>query len=143
MGTIESEDSTVGPKDVFLDSLARCDRHDLLERFYERFLASSPEVRQRFRNTDLTRQRRMLRRSLELMASATSGDPAGLRELSERAETHSRARLNIRPELYELWLDALIETARQSDPEWSPAIEQAWRSILGLAVRHMTRRYLP
>ena len=85
----------------------------------------------------------MLRRSLELMASATAGDPDGLRELSERAETHSRAKLNIRPELYTLWLDALIETAKGTDPEWTPAIEQAWRSILGIAVRHMTRQYAP
>jgi hemoglobin-like flavoprotein len=131
-----------GPKDIFLQSLKRCDlRGDFLEQFYERFIASSPDVRDKFVHTDLYRQRRMLRRSLELMARATAGDPEGLRELHDRAETHRRSKLDIAPPLYDLWLDALVSTAGESDPEWTPAIEDAWREILGIAIRHMTRRY--
>lgn len=140
MARIEPEPP--GPKDIFLFSLARCDQQGhFVDRFYERFLASSPEIREKFRFTDFTRQRRMLRRSLELVAHATAGDPKGLRELNERAATHSRTRLDIPPRLYDGWIDALIVTAAESDPEWTAVIESAWRHVLGIAIRHMTRQY--
>jgi len=140
MTPIDPDDE--GPKDIFLRSLDRCDRSGhFTDRFYDRFLASSPEIRERFRFTDFTRQRRMLRRSLELVAKATAGDPEGLSELSERAATHSRAQLNIAPHLYEVWTEALIATAVEADPDWTLEIESAWRFILGVAVGHMTRRY--
>ena len=132
-----------GPKDIFLDSLQRCDdsHGDFLERFYERFMASAPAVAEAFRFTDLSRQRRMMRRSLGLIARAAAGEPDGLRELHERAETHGRAKLDIDPSLYRNWLDTLIVTAAESDPEWTPDVESAWRAILGIAIRHMTINY--
>ena len=134
--------SEFGPKDVFLLSLSRCERWtDFVDRFYARFLAASPAIREKFAHTDFDRQKRMLRRSLELIASATVGDPDGLRELNDRAETHSRSRLDIRPELYGLWLEAVIETAREFDPAWTLAVESAWRVTLGHGIRHMTHRY--
>lgn len=127
---------------MFLQSLSRCEHwREFFDRFYERFLASSPEVREKFRNTDFDRQRRMLRRSLELIAGATVGDPEGLRELNDRAETHSRAKLDIAPHLYDLWLDAVVETGREFDSGWTPAVESAWRTTLGVAIRHMKHKY--
>lgn len=139
MRSVDVDD--LGPKDLFLGSLTRCDRNGtFVEQFYERFMAS-PEVREKFVTTDFARQRRMLRRSLELMARASAGEPDGLRELNDRAETHSRANLNIEPRLYGIWLDSLIETARRSDPEWTPTVELAWREILGIAIRHMIKAY--
>jgi hemoglobin-like flavoprotein len=132
----------IGPKQIFLDSLRRCDASSgFLERFYERFMATSPEVTAKFADTDFQRQRTMLRRSLHLIALASAGDPDGLAELNARAETHSRAKLDIPPHLYDLWLQALIETARDSDPDWTEDIETAWRQILGIAIRHMIRQY--
>jgi hypothetical protein len=44
----------------------------------------------------------MLRRSLKLSAGATEGESAALAELKERAETHDRNHLDIKPELYDL-----------------------------------------
>jgi len=50
--------------ELFNDSLARCLRRgELFQRFYELFLASSDEVREKFRATDFRRQRRMLQTS--------------------------------------------------------------------------------
>ena len=136
-----SDSVDVGPRDIFLDSLNRCEGTEFFDRFYERFLASSSEVRDKFKYTDFDRQRRMLRRSLQLIASATAGDPAGLRELNDRAETHRRANLDIPPRLYDVWLDVLVTTATEFDAKWTAEVEAAWRTILGIAIRHMTRRY--
>ena len=71
----------------------------------------------------------MLLRSLQLCAEATAGDPDGLAELTARAETHSRANLDIKPELYGLWLDAVVETVRECDPEWTTEIEGGGPSL--------------
>ena len=130
------------PKDLFLESLERCAADDaFIPAFYERFLSSSDEVRFKFRNTDFERQNKMLLQSLRLSAGATAGNPDSLRELKERAETHSSVNLNIRPELYDLWLTAVIETAGSFDPQCDETTEDAWRSILGHVIHHMIRYY--
>lgn len=72
---------------------------------------------------------------------ATSGDPESLREIRERGETHDLHHLNIQAAHYKLWLEAVIETANEFDPEWTPEIEEAWRAILGFVIDHMIRIY--
>lgn len=69
----------------------------------------------------------MLSRSLELAAGATSGDPESLREISARAETHDRYHLNVEPRLYDIWLETIIETARDYDANWSEVVEASRR----------------
>lgn len=132
----------ISPKDAFLESLERCsDNEAFIPAFYERFLSSSEEVRDKFIHTDFDQQNRMILQSLRLAAGATAGEPASLRDLRERAETHSRHRMNIKPKMYDWWLESLIETAREFDPVWSEGIESAWRVILGHVIRHMVKWY--
>jgi len=78
---------------------------------------------------------------MRLIAEATEGKPAALRELIELAETHNRYHMNIKPELYETWLEVMIATAQNSDPLWSDRIKQAWQTILGNVIRQMVKRY--
>ena len=132
----------VAPKDSFLASLERCQRvGNFLLRFYARFTDSSEEIRHRFRLTDFRRQMRMLGESLRLCALAIRGDRQGLVELNERALTHDRHHHNAKPEWYQLWLDALVETAAQTDPLWSEELEATWRRELGYVIHHMQSRY--
>jgi hypothetical protein len=101
----------MSPKETFLESLARCqERPGFILDFYRKFLASSDEIAFKFRFTDFDQQKGMLLHSLQLCAAATAGDPEGLASLTQRAETHSRAHLGIKPQLYDLWLQAAIET---------------------------------
>lgn len=83
----------------------------------------------------------MLLGSLRLSAGAANGEPESLAELTERAETHDRQHLDIKPELYDLWLDNLIITAQEFDSEWNDSIENAWRSILGFVINRMVAKY--
>ena len=56
------------------ESLRRCNADRLfLDRFYDRFLRSSPKVRRKFAGTDFVRQKRMLQASLQLMLVAAQG----------------------------------------------------------------------
>ena len=114
---------------------------DFIQAFYQRFTSASPEVAFRFENTDFTQQVRMLERSLLLMARAVLGEPEGIAHLEGVAASHSKRRLNITPSLYELWLDALIETARDYDTEFDARVESAWKILLGQCVDKMIAVY--
>jgi hemoglobin-like flavoprotein len=129
----------------FLDSFYRVsgepeDQRDFLSRFYEIFLAESPEIRVRFDNTDMERQREMLAQSLHEMVDFATSRVASDR-LGRVADRHSRRQRDIPPELYEVWLDSLIRTVREMDPLFCEEIELAWRVVLAPGIAYMKFRY--
>ncbi|HWA16613.1 MAG TPA: globin [Gemmatimonadales bacterium] len=127
---------------VFYESLDRCLLSPgFLKRFYELFLASSPEVRQKFQHVDMTRQRQVLHQSLKLTLMAAYGTPESTRGLQGLAETHSRQARDIPPHLYQLWLDALIKAAEEHDPQFTPDLVIAWRDMLTPAIQFIVARY--
>jgi hemoglobin-like flavoprotein len=130
--------------DVFLGSLKRClGAPGFLAEFYDRFISSSEEVREKFRGVDMRRQVRMLEDSLYVVAVAVqgeSGSPAR-GDVPRLAERHSRRDLDIRPELYDLWARCLVETVHAHDPEWSDQVAAAWRDTLAFGIEQMRRRY--
>jgi hemoglobin-like flavoprotein len=128
----------------FLASLKRClATPGFMESFYQSFVSSSEEVREKFRNTDLQRQARMLSDSLYVLAVAVQGQTGSPArgELPRLAERHSRKDLDIRPPLYDHWLACLIDTARGHDPQFTPEIEAAWRATLGAGIDYMKGHY--
>ena len=131
-------------RDTFLASFNRCRTSaGFLEAFYERFVASSEEIREKFKGTDMKRQVRMLEDSLFVVAVAVQGEEGSLArgDLPRIAARHSRQDLDIRPGLYDLWLECLIETVRTHDPQFSSEIEAAWRETLGFGIDKMRERY--
>lgn len=127
--------------ELFNDSMERCSsRSDFLNRFYVAFLAASDEVAKKFEHTDLKKQARMLKISLYIMM--LTGDAAGgAAQLEKLAQRHSRAELDIKPELYDLWLDRLLQTVRQVDPKFDAQTEAAWRRVLQPGIDFMKSRY--
>ena len=130
--------------EAFLASLKRClATPGFLEAFYERFMSSSEEVREKFRGTDMRRQARVLEDSLYVVANAVQGEEGSLARgaLPALAARHGRQGLDIRPGLYDLWIDCIVETARAHDPQFGPAIERAWRETLVFGADYMRQRY--
>jgi hemoglobin-like flavoprotein len=132
-----------GTLEVFERSLLRCEsRWDFLDRFYARFVASSPAVAAKFAHTDFVRQKRALRASLHhllLAAQNEGGGPdAHLREIADR---HGAGQLDIGAELYDLWLDSLLETVRECDPEFSPEVGKAWEAVMMVGIHYLCRNY--
>lgn len=109
-------------------------RPAFLDRFYVRFLGSSPEIAAKFAHVDLKRQTAMLRASLYHVLRAAQGMDDGRRHLAEISETHSRRGYDIRADHYQIWLDCLIEAARETDPSLDATTEAAWRLHLGRAI---------
>ena len=130
--------------DAFRASLKRClATPDFLHAFYEQFMGFSEEIRAKFRQTDFTRQTRVLADSLYMMAVVAQGesDAPAFAEFDRLGRQHSRGQLDIRPELYDVWLDSLIRAARQYDSQFTPELEQAWRQTLRTGIDQMRSFY--
>jgi truncated hemoglobin YjbI len=120
------------------DSLGRCvECETFVERFYELFTASSPKVSELFRNTDFERQKRVLRDSLYVMlvAAGTTKGPAHV-ELERLARLHQD--IGVSRDMFSLWLDALIEAAREHDTHFTDELENDWRRSLSGPIAVMT-----
>lgn len=131
-------------RDAFLASFNRCRASEgFLEDFYQRFVASSEEVRAKFEGTDMKQQVRALEDSLFVIANAIQGQERSIArdELPRIAARHSRSDRDIRPELYDLWLECLIEAVRGHDPQFSAELESAWRETLAFGIDYMRARY--
>ena len=131
-------------RDAFLASFNRCRASPgFLEAFYQSFVASSEEIRAKFTGTDMKRQVRMLEDSLFVIAVAVQGEEGSLARGDRRALPRDTAGndLDIRPGLYDLWLECLIDTARSHDPKFSPELEAAWRDTLAFGIDYMRARH--
>ena len=128
---------------IFDDSLRRCSSTPrFFDRFYEIFIASSPKVREKFTHTDFVRQKRALNASLHLiLLVAQDPERDASRYLGEVAERHSSRQLGIGAEFYDLWLDSLLATVRELDPEFGPGVEQAWEDAMGIGISFLCSRY--
>ena len=51
------------------------------------------------------------------------------------------AELDIKPELYDSWLECLVKAARKYDADFSSEIEDAWRGALAPGIEHLRAGY--
>ena len=127
--------------ELFNASYERIHDAQFFERFYERFLEKSEEVAKKFANTDLRRQRRMLRGSMLLLLSVYMRHRS--EELEQLALKHGPAELAIPPALFDDWLEALIETVEECDPRADKETQSAWRVVFAPGVAFMKSRAVP
>lgn len=113
-------------------SYGRCLRHkDFIGRFYEILMASQPRIAPLFARTDFGRQRKALRRGISIAISYGGGSAIVRRPMEDMARVHSRqGRAPVPPELHDYWLESLIRTIHESDPEADAVLEQRWRQAL-------------
>ena len=128
---------------IFEQSLRRCDsKPDFLDIFYEKFLASSPKVAERFADTDFHRQKRLLRASFYMILLASEDPENGPEQyLSHMAARHSAKDLDVGAELYDLWLDSLLASVKECDPDYDEEVEHAWEKMMGVGIDFLLSRY--
>ncbi|VXB30416.1 conserved hypothetical protein [Pseudomonas sp. 8AS] len=119
--------------DLVMQSYGRCCASaTFFDDFYRYFLASSPQVRDKFTNTDMPAQKQLLRQGILNLVMYARGMPDT--KLRALGESHARGRLDIRPELYDLWLDALLMSIAAHDGQFSESIRSAWREVLNKGI---------
>ncbi len=105
--------------------------------FYDRFTAASPLVQQKFKDVDMTSQKRMLKQSfaylLNLFVMNKIPD-----HLVAIARKHDHDHADISSDLYGLWLECLIDTVREFDPRFDDDVELAWRLVCSQGITLMT-----
>jgi hemoglobin-like flavoprotein len=112
------------------------DGKDFFEAFYDNFLADSEEIRQIFVNTDMAKQKNMLKKSFYSLLIFYGSNQAD-DYIKKIATYHDKHHLNIRPELYDAWMDALIQTLKAFDEDFNDDVELAWRLILCSGITYM------
>jgi hemoglobin-like flavoprotein len=76
-----------------------------------------------------------------MMMLAAQGNARGQRYLEEIADLHSSRRMDIKPEMYDLWLECLIQTLREFDPLFDDKVERVWRSLMNRGIGLMKSKY--
>ena len=110
------------------------------EQFYERFISSDPRIEKMFEETDMTHQESMLRASLsELQEFSTSLKSNNY--IVTLARIHGVRGRQVHPYSYDSWLDALVATVADVDPECGLQTELAWRLVLAPGIAFMKFYY--
>ena len=130
----------MNPADVVMQSYGRCCRStSFFDTFYRIFLASSPEVRAKFANTNMQAQKLLLRQGIMNIVLHARGMPDT--KLRALGCSHSRKAMDIRPELYALWTDSLLKTIREHDAEADPETLNAWVAVINQGVSVILEEY--
>ena len=128
--------------DVVQTSFDRClATGDFFQTFYDIFLATSPEITSKFAQTDFNKQKNLIKASVAMMIRLGTGNANARRILEKVGNTHSRQALDIRPELYDLWLDSLCKAIQRHDPDYSAELEALWRENMQEGIKLVTDRY--
>ncbi len=118
-----------------------CTAPEFFESFYRNFFEACPEAEPKFANTDFERQNKLLRHAIGLLLILPKQPEADPTILARIADRHSRRDLDVHPSLYPFFVDSLIVTVQQYDPEFTPEIEDAWRTTVARGVEYMISRY--
>ncbi|MEJ6591475.1 MAG: globin [SAR86 cluster bacterium] len=113
-------------------------------RFYEAFSASSDEVALKFSDTetDIDKQVRVLQKAMFHLISFyllknTNDFMEGI------ALSHDQDHLDINPELYDLWLDSLLQTVAEMDVEAQADTELAWKIVMTPGILYLKSHHSP
>ena len=110
------------------------------EAFYDSFISRSDDIAAKFADTNMRQQRGMLYRSFRHMVDFSVQRQAS-DELRRIAERHSMSQIDIHPDLYDVWLDSLVETVQLFDPRFTEEIELAWRIVLAPGIAYMKFKF--
>jgi len=114
-----------------------CEAPGFLDAFYVIFFAACPAAAPMFARTDFARQHRLLRHAIGLLFSFNQEQVSEPNILTRVAERHGRGALDIDPSWYATFLESLILTVSQSDPQFTPEIGLAWREAAARGVAYM------
>jgi len=103
-------------------------------------MATSPEVAALFRQTNFTRQKKMLQMSLNLLIARHGKRPGRWLPAPARRQAFAR-QLDIEPKHYVAWLNSLMKAVKQHDPKYRPELEHVWRSSLKPGIDLIKARY--
>jgi len=123
-------------------SLGRCFLHSgFLDKFYANFKASHHAIPAYFLKTDMSQQHKLLKEGITFLLMSAGGSSFARNEMVKLGMRHDVDHLNVKPELYRFWLDALMKTVKEYDEKFTADLEKKWRTILQAGIQQMVDTY--
>lgn len=123
-------------------SYQRCLLHpEVFEKFYENFFKTDKRIPELFRNTDFTLQRTAIKHGIEYMIMYAEGSRIADAKIDSLSTKHDRNHLNVQPELYNNWMEALIKTIQLYDSEFNSDLQNCWTRILSYSISRIKSKY--
>jgi hemoglobin-like flavoprotein len=108
--------------------------------FYQCFIETNPDIKEKFKHTNMENQKLMLKNSLVHMSSFYVEKIAD-EYMENISKVHSKVQKDIPAYMYDLWLDCLIETVKDYDPDFNQDVELAWRLVMASGIVYMRFNY--
>ncbi len=113
-----------------------------LELFYDIFISSHPDIKKLFVDINLKKQYGLLKIGLNMALLFIDGNDIIAKGVLDKIQiSHNRSHLNIKPELYQFWINSLIETIKIKDNKFSDELESKWRQGLQKTVDFIIKGY--
>jgi len=128
---------TVNFKQLFTESYERAvlgNQEPFFAEFYAIFISKSLDLKHMFAQTNMRKQRQSLATSLTLLVWFAEEHKSDA-QLEQLAKQH--AGFGLTAELYDVWMDALIEALKKTDTQHTKEESLAWRIILSPGITFM------
>ena len=132
-------------EDIFNDSYSRVlkgeiDGKNFFDLFYDKFIGSSPFVKEKFKNTKLEKQKEKVKKSFyHLIQFFVTKNVSPYME--NIAKVHSKNKMDIEPYLYDFFAQSLIDAIKEFDTEFCDDVELSWRMVLSAGITYMKFQY--
>ena len=137
--------STVNPADYALvkQQYSHCViSPGFFDDFYKVFTSKSPEIGKMFANTEMTAQKEALRAGLTFLIMFAEGrSNFAAEKLDKIGTTHRKTQLNVRPDMYPMWMSSLITTVKKHTPNFDDTSLKAWTAVLQYGVNRIVSHY--
>lgn len=122
------------------ESFRRCTAQPyFFDRFYARLFELLPTAKPLFDQVDMGHQQAMIRKGITSFLLLAASGKVDSEFLDGVRGSHGEEGMQLSEREYGYWVDALIDTIRATDPEFSRELGLAWRKVLERGVRELLR----
>lgn len=113
------------------ESFDRCLKQpNFIENFYQKLFTYDAGIQPKFSNTLFTVQKALVTNGLKKLLAYAEGDAAAQGELDLIKKSHAKSQMDIKPEWYAHFISALIATAKEMDPSYSPSLDGDYKAAM-------------
>jgi hemoglobin-like flavoprotein len=136
------DDITLQDLELVRLSFERCKAQaEFSDIFYDNLAQQSSEIGPLFAETDMVKQNQLLRVGIESLIEFSAGEADVEVEIRRLGVLHDRQHHATRPELYPLWINALVATVDETDSDATPEITAAWRRVVAPGIALISSYY--
>ncbi len=118
-----------------------CSSPGFFDDFYAEFLANLGTANEKFVDADMDRQKELLREGVGFLVMYGKGGCIAASMLDRVGDTHAKKNLDIAPELYPIWINALLKSIEKHDSSYDAELRDTWKLVLGHGIERIQSHY--